>query len=295
MLLVARYYVMAWFKKTREQRIDRKVKIPEGLWVKCENCKEIVYRKEVEKNLKICPKCDYHFRISARERVNLMADAGSFTEINADITSVDPLNFKDTITYKERIKENQKKSGLRDAAITGEILINGYQAVTAVMDFSFLGGSMGSVVGEKILRAAELALEKKIPLVTVASSGGARMQEGIFSLMQMAKVSAAIGRVKDAGTLFISILSDPTFGGVTASFAMLGDIIIAEPKSLIGFAGQRVIEQTIKQQLPENFQRAEFLMEHGMIDMIVNRKDLKETLSTIIGHLSPALQQPQAL
>lgn len=284
---------MAWFKKTREQRIDRKVKIPEGLWVKCDNCKEIVYKKEVEKNLKVCPKCDYHFRISARERLNLIADAGSFVEINADMTSGDPLNFRDTMPYIERIKENQKKSGLKDAALTGEVLINGYPAVIAIMDFSFLGGSMGSVVGEKMLRSAELAIEKKVSLIIVSSSGGARMQEGIFSLMQMAKVSAAIGKLKDSGLLYISILSDPTFGGVTASFAMLGDIIIAEPRSLIGFAGPRVIEQTIKQQLPDNFQRAEFLMEHGMIDMVVNRKDMKETLSTIIGHLSAVQQPPQ--
>ncbi|MCL4474983.1 MAG: acetyl-CoA carboxylase, carboxyltransferase subunit beta [Nitrospirae bacterium] len=281
---------MAWFKKTREQKIDKKVKIPEGLWVKCENCKEIVYKKEIEKNLKVCPKCNYHFRISAMERLDLIVDEGSFVEINPEVTSGDPLGFKDTIPYRDRVKEYQKRSGLREAIITGDALINGYPVVIAVMDFSFHGGSMGSAVGEKIVRAAELAMEKKIPLVTVASSGGARMQEGIFSLMQMAKTSAAIGRLKEAGILYISILSDPTFGGVTASFAMLGDVIIAEPKSLIGFAGQRVIEQTIKQQLPENFQRAEFFLEHGMIDMVVDRKDLKETLGMLIGHLSSAPQ-----
>ena len=281
---------MAWFKKTREQKIDKKVKIPEGLWVKCENCKEIVYKKEIEKNLKVCPKCNYHFRISAMERLDLIVDEGSFVEINPEVTSGDPLGFKDTIPYRDRVKEYQKRSGLREAIITGDALINGYPVVIAVMDFSFHGGSMGSAVGEKIVRAAELAMEKKIPLVTVASSGGARMQEGIFSLLQMAKTSAAIGRLKEAGILYISILSDPTFGGVTASFAMLGDVIIAEPKSLIGFAGQRVIEQTIKQQLPENFQRAEFFLEHGMIDMVVDRKDLKETLGMLIGHLSSAPQ-----
>lgn len=285
---------MAWFKKIREQRINRKVKIPEGLWVKCENCKEIIYKKEVDKNLKVCPKCNYHFRISARERLELMVDAGSFAETNSDLTSQDPLGFRDTVSYRDRIAENQKRSGLNDAIITGEALINGHSVIIAIMDFSFLGGSMGSTVGEKIVRAAESALEKKIPLITVASSGGARMQEGILALMQMAKVSSVIGRLKDAGILFISILSDPTFGGVTASFAMLGDVIIAEPKSLIGFAGPRVIEQTIKQQLPENFQRSEFLLEHGMIDMVVDRKNLKETLSTIIGHLLPSQQQPQA-
>jgi acetyl-CoA carboxylase carboxyl transferase subunit beta len=279
---------MAWFKKTREQRIEKKVKIPEGLWVKCENCKEIVYKKEIEKNLKVCPKCNYHFRISARERLKLIVDEGSFVEINADVTSGDPLGFKDTVSYRERIKEYQKRSGLKEAVITGEALIYGQAVLLAVMDFSFHGGSMGSAAGEKIVRAAEAAIENKVPLITIASSGGARMQEGIFSLMQMAKTSAAIGRLKESGIPFLSILSDPTFGGVTASFAMLGDIIIAEPKSLIGFAGQRVIEQTIKQQLPENFQRAEFFLEHGMIDMVIDRKDLRETLRKIIMHLSPA-------
>lgn len=279
---------MAWFKKTREQRIDKKVKIPEGLWVKCENCKEIVYKKEIEKNLKVCPKCNYHFRISAKERLKLTVDEGSFIEIATEITSGDPLSFEDSVPYRERIKDSQKKSGLKEAVITGEATIDGRSVVVAIMDFSFLGGSMGSAVGEKIVRAAEAAIDKKVPLITVASSGGARMQEGILSLMQMAKVSTAIGRLRDAGMPYLSILSDPTFGGVTASFAMLGDIIIAEPKCLIGFAGPRVIEQTIKQQLPENFQRAEFLLEHGMIDMVVDRKDLKETLGTIIEHLLPA-------
>lgn len=280
---------MAWFKKTKgQQKIEKKVKIPEGLWVKCENCKEIVYKKEIDKNLRVCPKCNYHFRISARERLKLMADEGSFVETSPDISPADPLAFRDSVPYKDRIRDNQKRSGLREAVITGEALINGNPMVVAIMDFSFLGGSMGSAVGEKIVRAAEAALEKKIPFITVASSGGARMQEGIFSLMQMAKVSAAVGKLKENGILFISILSDPTFGGVTASFATLGDIIIAEPRSLIGFAGPRVIEQTIKQQLPENFQRAEFLLEHGMIDLVVSRKDMKETLGKIIGHLSPS-------
>lgn len=279
---------MAWFKKPKEPKLAKKVKIPEGLWVKCDNCKEIIYRKEIEKNLKVCPKCNYHFRISAQERLELLVDKDTFEEINRDITSGDPLGFKDTLPYKDRIKENQKKSGLKEALITGEARINGYPVIIAVMDFSFLGGSMGSAVGEKIVRAAETALEKKLPLVTVASSGGARMQEGIFSLMQMAKTSAAIARLKESKVPFISILSDPTFGGVTASFAMLGDIIIAEPKSLIGFAGPRVIEQTIKQQLPDNFQRAEFLLSHGMIDLVVDRKDLKETLGKILGHLLPS-------
>ncbi len=279
---------MAWFKKSKEPKSTKKIKIPEGLWVKCDNCREIIYRKEIDKNLKVCPKCNYHFRISAQERLGLLVDKDTFEEINRDVTSGDPLGFKDTISYKERIEENQKKSGLKEAVITGEARIKGYPVIIAIMDFSFLGGSMGSAVGEKIVRAAETAHNKRIPLITVASSGGARMQEGIFSLMQMAKTSAAIARLKEAGVPFISILSDPTFGGVTASFAMLGDIIIAEPKSLIGFAGPRVIEQTIKQQLPENFQRAEFLLSHGMIDMVVDRKDLKETIGKILGHLVPS-------
>jgi len=272
---------MAWFKKTKEIRTDKKGKSPEGLWVKCDGCKEIIYKKEIEKNLKICPKCNYHFRISARERLKLLVDEGSFVEIDENLSSVDPLHFKDSISYKERLKENQKKSGLKEAVVSGDALIKGYPVSLAIMDFSFMGGSMGSVVGEKVSRAAERSIEKKQPFISIASSGGARMQEGIFSLMQMAKASASIGKLKDNGILYISILCDPTFGGVTASFATLGDIIIAEPKSLIGFAGPRVIEQTIKQPLPDDFQRADFLLEHGLIDMVVDRKILKETLAKI--------------
>lgn len=275
-----------WFKKTKELRLQKKVKIPEGLWVKCDNCKEIVYKKEIDKNLKVCPKCNYHFRISAKERIRLLTDGGTFVEFNADISSGDPLNFKDSMPYPERIKENQKKSGLREAVISGDALINGHPVVLVVMDFLFMGGSMGSVVGEKVARAAEIALEKEVPLIIVSSSGGARMQEGILSLMQMAKVSAVIGKLKDNGVLYISVLADPTFGGVAASFAMLGDVIIAEPRSLIGFAGPRVIEQTTKQQLPDNFQRAEFLLERGLIDMVVSREDIKDTLTKLIELLS---------
>lgn len=273
---------MAWFKRDKELKTDKKVKIPEGLWVKCDNCKEIIYKKEINKNLKVCPKCNYHFRISAKERLKLIIDEGSFKEINAGLSSDDPLHFKDKIPYTERIEENRKRSGLEEAAISGEATIEGHPVIVVVMDFSFMGGSMGSVVGEKVLRASEAAIEMKCPLVTVASSGGARMQEGIFSLMQMARVSAAIGRLHDNGLLYISVLADPTFGGVTASFAMLGDVILAEPKSLIGFAGPRVIEQTIKQQLPEDFQRAEFLLEHGLIDRIVDRKEIKKTVAKVI-------------
>jgi acetyl-CoA carboxylase carboxyl transferase subunit beta len=272
---------MAWFKKTKEIRTDKKGKIPEGLWVKCDGCKEIVYNKEIERNLKVCPKCNYHFRISARERLKLLVDEGSFIELDKDLESTDPLNFKDKITYKDRLKEKQKSTGLKEAVISGDALIKGYPVSLIIMDFSFMGGSMGSVVGEKVLRAAERSIEKKQPLITVSSSGGARMQEGILSLMQMAKVAAAIGKLKDSGVLYISIMCDPTFGGVTASFASIGDIIIAEPKSLIGFAGARVIEQTIKQPLPDDFQRAEFLLEHGLIDMVVDRKNLRDTIAKL--------------
>ena len=277
---------MAWFKRRRGQRTERKVKIPEGLWVKCNSCKEIVYRKEVERNLKVCPKCNYHFRISARERLSLLVDNGSFQEMDPELGSTDPLRFKDTRPYPERVRESQEKTGLKEAVITAEARIKGLSVVIAVMDFSFMGGSMGSAVGEKVARAAEHALDKGLPFVVVSASGGARMQEGMFSLMQMAKVSAVIGRLKDAGVPYISVLTDPTFGGVSASFAMLGDVIIAEPRSLIGFAGPRVIEQTIKQQLPPDFQRAEFLLEHGLIDMTVNRKELRDTIHRILSLLA---------
>jgi acetyl-CoA carboxylase carboxyl transferase subunit beta len=281
---------LSWFKKTKEIKTEKKVKIPEGLWIKCDSCKEIIYKKEIEKNLQVCPKCNYHFRISARERINYIIDDGSFDELDSDLTSTDPLHFKDKVSYMDRLDEYRQKSDLSEAVIYGDANINMRPVALAIMDFSFWGGSMGSVVGEKITRAAERALEKRVPLITVSASGGARMQEGMFSLMQMAKVSAAVSRLKDSDILYLSILADPTFGGVTASFAMLGDVIIAEPKSLIGFAGQRVIEQTIKQQLPENFQRAEFLLDHGMIDLVVERRELKNTIYKLIEHFMPAPQ-----
>ena len=272
---------MAWFKKEKEA-VSKKVKVPEGLWVKCDICKEIVYRREVEKNLKVCPKCNNHFRLTARERLTLLIDEGTFHEFATNIIPKDHLNFKDQKTYKERIKESQKKVKITEAAITGYASIGGCPLIFVILDFSFMGGSMGSVVGEKFTLSAEKAVEEDLPLVSVASSGGARMQEGTLSLMQMAKTSAALAKLKKTRMPYISILTDPTFGGVTASFAMLGDIIIAEPKSLIGFAGPRVIEQTIKQQLPEDFQRAEFLLQHGMIDIIVNRKDLKQSITKLL-------------
>lgn len=272
---------MAWFKRDKGA-ITKKVKTPEGLWVKCNSCKEIIYRKEVDKNLRVCPKCNYHFRISAFERISLLVDNGSFIEIDKDMESIDPLNFKDLQSYKERLRDAQQKTGMKEAITCGRAIIGGYPVMLAVLDFAFMGGSMGSVVGEKFTITTEKATEEKLPLIAVASSGGARMQEGVLSLMQMAKTSAAISRYKEEHMPYISILTDPTYGGVSASFAMLGDIIIAEPKSFIGFAGARVIEQTIKQQLPENFQTAEFLLEHGMIDMIVNRKELKQTIVRIL-------------
>ncbi|OGW42441.1 MAG: acetyl-CoA carboxylase subunit beta [Nitrospirae bacterium RBG_16_43_11] len=275
---------MAWFKKED----IKKIKIPEGLWIKCNYCREIIYRKEVEKSSMVCPKCKYHFYISIEDRIAIMLDEGSFHELDKSIYSLDPLEFKDSVKYKDRIKNYQKSTGYADAFVYGEAKINDSPVVIGIFNFKFMGGSMGSVVGEKILRATETSMNKKLPLIIVSASGGARMQEGILSLMQMAKTSAAISRLSEMGVPYISILTDPTFGGVTASFAMLGDIIIAEPKALIGFAGPRVVEQTIKQQLPEGFQRAEFLLEHGMIDMIVERKRLKETLAKVINFFSPS-------
>jgi len=277
---------MAWFKKQKssEPESAKRSKIAEGMWLKCNHCREIVYRKEVDRNNKVCPKCDYHFPISVMERITLLVDLGTFKEWDADLSPLDPLEFHDTKSYKDRVKAQQEKTGRKDAMVIGEGLINGRRVALCVFDFSFMGGSMGSVVGEKICRTIDRALEAKLPVLLVTASGGARMQEGILSLMQMAKTSAAVAKLGEAKLPFICLLADPTFGGVTASVAMLGDVIIAEPKALIGFAGPRVIEQTIKQQLPDQFQRAEFLLEHGMIDMIVERKRLKETLSTLVAH-----------
>ncbi|HLF86737.1 MAG TPA: acetyl-CoA carboxylase, carboxyltransferase subunit beta [Nitrospiria bacterium] len=275
---------MAWFKRDKlpKKPQGKRIRIPEGLWIKCNNCREIIYRKEFEKNAKVCPKCSYHFPISVEERIAIILDEGSFKEIDKDLFPLDKLNFKDTKRYRERLKEYQDKVGQMDAIVIGEGSILNLSVIFGVINFSFMGGSMGSVMGEKIARGAELAANTRSPLVIVTASGGARMQEGILSLMQMAKTSSAINRLNEVRVPFITILTDPTFGGVTASFAMQADIIIAEPKALIGFAGPRVIEETIKQQLPEGFQRSEFLLSHGMIDMIIERKKLKETLARII-------------
>ena len=277
---------MAWFKKQKgaEPDVPKRSKVAEGMWLKCNHCREIVYRKEVERNSKVCPKCDYHFPISVMERITLLVDLGTFKEWDSELGPLDPLNFRDTKSYKERVKSQQEKTGRKDAIMIGEGRMNGRRVALCVFDFGFMGGSMGSVVGEKICRAIDRAIEGRLPVVLVTASGGARMQEGILSLMQMAKTSAAGAKLGDAKVPLICLLADPTFGGVTASIAMLGDVILAEPKALIGFAGPRVIEQTIKQQLPDQFQRAEFLLEHGMIDMIVERKQLKETLSTLVAH-----------
>jgi len=276
---------MAWFRKKKSltASIEKKnVKVPEGVWTKCKNCQEIIYAKEVQRNLNVCPKCDYHFRISARERIDLILDEGSFVETDANMRSVDFLDFKDTKKYKDRIKATIKKAGDGDAVICGAGNLDGLPVVVAVFDFSFMGGSMGSVVGEKITRIIEKGLETNAPVLIFSSSGGARMQESIMSLMQMAKTSAALAKLKAAGIPFISVLTDPTTGGVTASFAMLGDLNIAEPRALIGFAGPRVIEQTIRQTLPDGFQRSEYLLEHGMIDMIIPRKEMKQKLSELL-------------
>src|SRR5437867_1850068 len=277
---------MAWFKKHRMPvpEAPKRPKVVEGLWLKCNHCREIVYRKEVDRNNKVCPKCDYHFPISVSERISLIVDLGTFKEWDAGVYPQDPLHFHDTQSYLDRLKSQQEKSGRKDAIVIGEGVINGRKVVLGVFDFSFMGGSMGSVVGEKICRAVDRALAVRAPLLLVTTSGGARMQEGILSLIQMAKTAAAVGKLGAAHLPLISILADPTFGGVTASVAMLGDVILAEPKALIGFAGPRVIEQTIKQQLPDEFQRAEFLLEHGIVDLIVERKHLKETLATVLSH-----------
>ncbi|MDH7498825.1 MAG: acetyl-CoA carboxylase, carboxyltransferase subunit beta [candidate division NC10 bacterium] len=281
---------MIWFKKKEETASvkESRLKVPDGLWIKCESCKEIIYKQEVERNLKVCPKCNYHFRIGAKERLALLVDEGSFKEYDARLQAMDPLNFKDSKPYQERIKEAKKATGMNEAVISGLAKIGGFPVSLCILEFSFLGGSMASVVGEKVTRAIERAIQEGCPLIIISCSGGARMQEGVLSLMQMAKTSASLARLSKAGQVFISILTDPTTGVVTASFAMLGDIIMAEPKALIGFAGPRVIEQTIRQELPPGFQRAEFLLEHGMIDMIVDRKSMRDALIKLLDFFSPS-------
>ncbi|HEY8715358.1 MAG TPA: acetyl-CoA carboxylase, carboxyltransferase subunit beta [Candidatus Acidoferrum sp.] len=275
---------MTWFKRDKkaiEQTTppeERRVRT-EGLWVKCESCRTIVFRNDLEANLYVCPKCQFHFKMNARKRLETLLD-GRYSEHDAGMTSTDPLNFTDTKPYAGRLKEARKKLGMNDAVITAEGQLNGRPVVCCAMEFGFIGGSMGAVVGEKVTRGIELAVETRQPFIAVSCSGGARMMEGTISLMQLAKVSAALAKLDDARVPYISLLTDPTTGGVTASFAMLGDLNIAEPGALIGFAGPRVIEQTIGQKLPEGFQKSEFLLEHGFLDAIVPRKDLKSFIST---------------
>jgi len=260
--------------------------IPAGVWTKCDKCEQIIYNKELEENFKICPKCGAHFRLNAGERIKQLFDEGSFKEFGETIRPMDPLSFVDIQPYSVRLTQSQKKTGRTDACLAGDAVIDGHALAAALLDFDFMGGSMGSVVGEKITLAIEKALKDRKPLLIVSASGGARMQESILSLMQMAKTSAALAKLHEAGVPFISLLTDPTTGGVTASFAMLGDIILAEPKALIAFAGPRVIEQTIREQLPEGFQLSEFLLSHGMIDIIAQRKDLKKCLSNLLAYFS---------
>jgi len=264
----------------------KKKDMPDGLWTRCDGCRGMVYKKIVEERLYVCPECNHHFRVFSRDRLKLLLDENSFEEMWDNMAPCDPLNFKDRITYPERVAAEQQKTGLKEAAIAGKGKINGKEVMIGITDSSFIMGSMGSVVGEKIARVAEKARELRLPLIIISGSGGgARMQEGVFSLMQMAKTSAAIARFQEAGGLYISILTDPSLGGVMASFASLADITIAEPKALIGFAGPRVIQETIKRSLPKGFQTAEFLLEHGFLDMIVHRQDMKKELSRLIDYL----------
>jgi acetyl-CoA carboxylase carboxyl transferase subunit beta len=277
---------MSWFKREKKS-IDqatppeeRRVRT-EGLWVKCESCRAIVFRKDLEENLLVCPKCQFHFKMNSKRRLALLLD-GRWTEHDAGMVSSDPLKFVDTKAYAKRIKDAQKKLGMNDAIITAEGQLNGRPVICCAMEFGFIGGSMGAVVGEKVTRAIEMAIATRQPLIVVSCSGGARMMEGTISLMQLAKVSAALARLDEAKLPYISVLTDPTTGGVTASFAMLGDLNIGEPGALIGFAGPRVIEQTIRQKLPEGFQRSEFLLEHGFLDAVVQRKDLKPFIANVL-------------
>ncbi len=263
----------------------RKRDLPAGLWVKCQDCSEIVYKHEIEQEHGVCPKCSSHFPISARERLSLMVNEGTFKEWDADLVSADPLRFVGQVAYSDKLKEARQKSGLKDAVLCGQGVMGALPVALGIMDFSFLGGSMGAVVGEKVTRLFERAIDQKLPVVTVCATGGARMYEGLFSLMQMAKTSAAAARYAQAGLPFISVLTHPSTAGVMASFATLGDVIIAEPKALIGFAGPRVIKETTREDVPKGFQRSEFVLKHGLVDMIVQRKDLTATLIRLIAFM----------
>ncbi len=278
---------MTWFKKKEDEEKGEKEKreepkLVDELWVKCNSCNGIIYRKVIERNLQVCPKCNYHFQIPARKRIDCVVDPGTFIEYDADLISTDPLEFKDSKKYPQRLKESQEATGQKDAIICGEARVNGQPVMIGIFEFNFMGGSLGSVVGEKITRLIERAIGKRIGVIIFCASGGARMQEGILSLMQMAKTSAALAKLYEARIPYISVLTDPTTGGVSASIGMLGDVIIAEPKAMIGFAGPRVIKETIRAELPEGFQRAEYLLQHGMVDLIVERKDLRHTLASLL-------------
>lgn len=280
----------SWFSRSKAPKPTteegERLEIPGGLWTKCPGCGEIIYSRELEKSKKVCPKCGHHFRLSVDQRLELLCDRQSFEEIHTDLKTNDPLSFKDSIRYKERLKRSEKKTGQLDAVRIGRARIDGKRVMLGVFNFAFMGGSMGVVVGEKLTRLVEQGIAENLPVIIVSSSGGARMQEGIYSLMQMAKVTSALVALGKKKLPYISVLTDPTTGGVAASFAMLGDVIIAEPGALIGFAGPRVIEQTIGGTLPEGFQRSEFLLEHGMVDIIAKRDELKSSLSNVLNLLN---------
>ncbi|MBT3196160.1 MAG: acetyl-CoA carboxylase carboxyltransferase subunit beta [Gammaproteobacteria bacterium] len=275
---------MTWFEKIlpKIRTENNKKAVPEGVWTKCSSCEAVLYRAELERNQDVCPKCDHHMRIGARRRLELFFDPETSEEIAADLAPVDYLNFKDLKKYKDRIAQAQKSTDEKDALVVMRGVVNGVEMVVAAFEFKFMGGSMGSVVGERFVQAVNASVEHNVPMVCFTASGGARMQEALFSLMQMAKTSAALNRLVDRGLPFISVLTDPTMGGVSASFAMLGDLNVAEPNALIGFAGPRVIEQTVREKLPEGFQRSEFLLEHGAVDMIIDRREMRTKLSSLL-------------
>ena len=283
---------MTWFKRESgelDTSGEKKIRT-EGLWVKCEQCRQIIWKKDLEENLNVCPKCGKHFRIDARARLAQLFDNGAYETFSEGLRSTDPLKFVDLKPYSERLAKAQEETGLNDAVINARGKLNGRDVIISAMEYSFIGGSMGSVVGEMITRAVEEALERRQPLIIISASGGARMMEGLLSLMQLAKISAALARLDEARVPYISVLTDPTTGGVTASFAMLGDLNIAEPGALIGFAGPRVIEQTIRQKLPPGFQRSEFLLEHGMLDAVVSRKEMKAYIARALEFMTPGAQ-----
>jgi acetyl-CoA carboxylase carboxyl transferase subunit beta len=290
---------MSWFKREStelEASSEKKVRT-EGLWVKCDQCRQIIWKKDLEENWNVCPKCERHFRIDARMRLTLLLDDENYEVEDMNLASTDPLRFVDVRSYKERLHKTQAETGLKDAVVNAQGTLAGRPVIVSAMEYSFIGGSMGAVVGEAITRAIERATEKKKPLIIVSASGGARMMEGVVSLMQMVKISAALARLDEARVPYVSVLTDPTTGGVTASYAMLGDLNVAEPGALIGFAGPRVIEQTIRQKLPEGFQRSEFLLEHGMLDAVVHRREMKAYIARALEFMTPegALSQQSAV